>query len=147
VGTNQLIPNDPRIGSLHHELGVVVGAVLDLTMHGRPRACSHHLIQQHLRRVTCNHGICDLISVALVSVPAAAETVGELDAGPLLDDMRSLVRCGVQSRWLSECNLFVAGVRLCAHPGSSNRRFTADVCSHPGNLVMTERSLDAIDMR
>ena len=105
-----------------------------------------HLVQQRLRRLPLNHQIRHSVRVLFVAVPSPAHSILELHPTTLLNHMSSLVRRGMQAGLVLESDGISRGVGLCTHGLVRLGRRTSDMGLHGGNIMMTERCLDLVQM-
>jgi hypothetical protein len=74
------------------------GVGRDLLALHAPAGATGHLAEQALSIASSDDLVGDGIGMALVGVARCSHTARQLDAGALLDDVRCLVRCGVEIR-------------------------------------------------
>lgn len=109
--------------------------------------CTARGAEQLGRRATGNDAIGDAISVSLVRIADLADPALHACAGLLLHDVRSFMRREPQARRLLESYAVALRIALRADLLAGRRRATADSRAHTGQIMWSERLLDAMDVR
>jgi hypothetical protein len=129
--------------------GRAVGRLAGLALH-RPRraAASGPGGQERRGRLAAHHRVGDRVGVALVRIIDRADAAVELDASPLLEDVRRLVGGGVQIRGRGEGEVVAGGVGRGADGGGCLGRRAADVGADAREVVVgAEGPLDLVEVR
>jgi hypothetical protein len=105
-------------------------------------------IQEVFGRLTLNDSICDRVRVLLVRVTrSAVEPALRSNSTALLDDVRRLVRHGVQRRrFAAQCDVLAVRVRFRAESVGGRVDAVACVRSDASNVVTTEAALDLLEV-
>ena len=105
------------------------------------------LIEQRLGRLAGDHAIGDRVGMAFVAIAGLADAALQVNAAALLDDVRRLVRRGVQ-RWCAvECDVIARRERLGAHRARALAGGAIGVRRDPADVVAPERLLDLREIR
>jgi hypothetical protein len=113
----------------------------------RRAAAGREPIELGRGRLALDHQIGNRVGVLFVGVAVVADAAGEMDPGALLDDVRRLVRCGVEIGRRGERGRVAGRIGARAHRARRLPRRAADERADPGHVVSAERALDLIEVR
>jgi hypothetical protein len=106
-----------------------------------------HLVEDRLGRATGRDRVRDPIGVTLPAITGRADAVRKRDAGPLLDRVGGLVRGEVNVGGLSKRDALTRRERERSHVLRRHAGLGAGLHTDRADIVATERSLDALEVR
>src|SRR5262249_48001285 len=119
-----------------------LGVGRDLLALHAPAGAAGHLAEQSLGAAARDDLIGDRVGVALVGVAGRADAARELHAAALLDDVRCLVRGGVQVGCTGERDVIAGREPGGAHVAAGLLRRTVGVGLDAADVEPAERALD-----